>query len=111
MVDGGAVARFFFALEVPLEFDVDIVVAEDADESIDCAAGFVDAALCRAAASGPSSPPVRQIRPSACSCEFFARDCAFAFFGAQLHFGDQVAEILVAGAGGDEKRKAEKEEL
>ena len=39
--------------------------------------------------------------------EFLCGDRAFAFLGAQLHFGDQAAEVLVAGAGGDKKRKAE----
>ncbi len=33
---------------------------------------------------------------------------AFAFGRAQLHFGDQAAEILVAEAGRDKKRKAER---
>ena len=28
-VDGGAVAGFFFALEMALQFDVDVVAAED----------------------------------------------------------------------------------
>ena len=32
--------------------------------------------------------------------EFLCRDCAFAFLRAQLHFGDQAAEVLIAGAGG-----------
>ena len=39
--------------------------------------------------------------------QFFFLNCAFAFFRAQLHFGDQAAEILIAGAGGNEKRKTE----
>ena len=39
--------------------------------------------------------------------EFLCGDGAFAFFGAQFHFGDQAAEILVAGAGATRKRKAE----
>ncbi len=38
---------------------------------------------------------------------FLFSHCAFAFLGAQLHFGDQAAEILVAGAGGDEEGEEE----
>lgn len=44
-VDGGAVARFFFALEMTLQFDVDIFVTEDGDESIDLPTGFIDAVI------------------------------------------------------------------
>src|SRR6266851_1462816 len=40
--------------------------------------------------------------------EFFFLDCTLAFLGAQLHLGDQAAEVLVAGASGDEKGKAER---
>ena len=39
--------------------------------------------------------------------EFLGADCAFSFFGAQLHFGDKAAEVLIAGAGGDQEWKAE----
>ena len=109
--DGGAVAGFFFALEMALQFDVDISAAENSDELIDRRRASSMPPCCKAAARGPSAPPVRQIRPWACSCKFFFADCAFAFFGAQLHFGDQAAEILIAGAGGDEKGKAEEQNL
>src|SRR5581483_369566 len=34
--EGGLIASFFFALLVALEFDVDVVGAEDADELFDC---------------------------------------------------------------------------
>src|ERR1700694_6358881 len=40
--------------------------------------------------------------------QFFFLDRAFAFFSAQLHLGNQPAEILIASAGGDEERKAER---
>src|ERR1700720_4694641 len=40
--------------------------------------------------------------------QFSFLDRAFAFFSAQLHLGNQPAEILIAGAGGDEERKAER---
>ena len=48
-VDGDAVAGFFFAMEVALQFDIDIPGPEDADELIDMALGLVDAALVQSA--------------------------------------------------------------
>src|ERR1700694_1661713 len=39
--------------------------------------------------------------------QFFFLDRAFAFFSAQLHPVNQPADLLIASAGGDEKRKAE----
>ncbi len=44
-IDGGAVAGFFFAMEMALQFNVDVFLSEDGDELSDLAAGFVDAAL------------------------------------------------------------------
>src|SRR3981081_2952918 len=38
----------------------------------------------------------------------FFLDRAFSFFSAQLHLGNQPAEILIASAGSDEERKAER---
>jgi hypothetical protein len=32
--------------------------------------------------------------------QFIFVDCTFAFSGAQLHFCDEAAKILIAGAGG-----------
>ena len=106
-VDGSAVAGFFFALEMALQFDVDVFVSEDGDESIDLATSFIDAALLYGCGQRPFCTAGEADQAIGMLFEFFDADCAFAFFGAQLHFGDEAAEILVAGAGGDEERKAE----
>ena len=106
-VDGGVVAGFFFALEMALQFDVDIFVAEDSDESIDLAVGFFDAALLQGRGQRAFGAAGEADQAVGVLFEFFGADCAFAFFGAQLHFGDQAAEILIAGARGDEEGKAE----
>ena len=39
--------------------------------------------------------------------QFFSLRCSLTFFRAQFHFGDQPAEVLIAGAGRNEERKAE----
>ena len=106
-VDGGAVAGFFFAMEVALQFDVDIFGAEDADELIDLAASFVDAALLQGCGERAFVAAGEADQAFGVFFEFLCADCAFAFLGAQLHFGDQAAEVLVAGAGGDEEGKTE----
>ena len=105
-VDGGAVAGFFFALEMALQFDVDILGSEDADELIDLARASSMPPCCKG--RGEWALVAAGQADEACGMffEFLREDCAFAFFCAQLHFGDQAAEILIAGAGSDEERKA-----
>ena len=44
-IDGGTVAGFFFAMEVALQFDVDVFGAENADELIELLFGFVASTL------------------------------------------------------------------
>ena len=44
-IDCNAVAGFFFAMEMALEFDVDILVTENSDEFVDCVARFFWTAL------------------------------------------------------------------
>ena len=39
--------------------------------------------------------------------KFVLEDCAFIFLVAQLHAGEELGEILVAGAVGDQEGKAE----
>jgi hypothetical protein len=43
--DGVAIARFFFTLEVALQFDVDIAGTKDSDQLIDATSSFFKAAL------------------------------------------------------------------
>jgi len=105
--DGGAIARFFLALEMTLQFDVDVARAEDADELIDLASSFLDPTLLQSCGEEAFVSASEADQAMRVLFEFFRADGALAFFGAQLHFGDQAAEILVAGAGRNEKRKTE----
>ncbi len=106
--DGSAIARFLLAMKMALQFHVNIALSEI------CRSGIrpsVELLPCRhaasALASGPSSPPVRQINAGSMFLQFFSADSAFAFLSAQLHFCDQAAKVLIAGAGRNEKGKAE----
>ena len=92
---------------MPLQFDVNIFAAEYFAELPHAFALLASIPPCASAcASGPSSPPVRQIRPAACFGDFFRRNAAFAFRRAQFHARDQAAKILIAGARFNQQRIA-----
>jgi len=105
--DRGAVAGLFFPLEMALQFDVDVAGSEDAEELIDTLSSFVVAALLQGRGEGAFRAPSEADQSVGMFLQLLLGDCPFAFFGAQLHFGDQAAEIPIASAGGDKKGKAE----
>ncbi len=55
-VDRSAIAGLFFALKMPLQFNVDIFRAENSDELIDAAPCFVHAALLQSRSQRPLRP-------------------------------------------------------
>ena len=108
-INGDAVAGFLFALEVALEFDVDIFLPKDADEFVKLVACFVDSASCESSGERSLVAACEADQAVRVLFKFFAQNRAFPLLArAQLHFGDQAAEILIARAGGDEERKAER---
>ena len=106
-VDCGAVAGFFFALEMALQFDVDVAGAEDGYELINLAASFIEAASLQGGCEWAFGTAGEADETMGVFFEFFLADGTFAFLGAQLHFGNQAAEVLVAGAGGDQEGETE----
>src|SRR6266576_4560344 len=97
--DGEAVAGFFLAVEVALEFDVDILRAEDGDELIDLFSGFLYAALLQGCGERAFVTAGKADQAFGVFFEFLCRYGALTFPGAQLHFGDEPAEVLVTGTG------------
>ena len=104
--DGGAVARFLLAMKMALQFHIDVALAKI------CRSG--DSTECRASSIPPLSQrggeraviaPGQADQSASMFLQFLLADSAFAFLRPQLHLGDQAAEILVAGAGGDQKRE------
>ncbi len=83
--DDGLVARLLFAMVVALQFGVEVVAAEDVEQALVGMAGEADEA------AGEFG-------------DLFEGGGAFALFGAQLHAGDQAAEVLVAFASFDQQR-------
>ena len=91
-----------------LQFDVDVAGTKDSDQLIDSASSFFDATLLQSCRKRALRTAGKADEAVGVFFEFFCADCAFAFFGAQFHFGDQAAEILITGARCDEKRKAKR---
>src|ERR1700680_2992613 len=74
---------------------------------LDLFQGFFHAALAQCGRQGSFGAPGEADKTMCVIFQFFFLDRAFAFFSAQLHPGNQPAEILIASAGGDEERKTE----
>jgi hypothetical protein len=71
------IVSFFVAVVMPLQFDIDVLSAEQIED-------LGIRSRCQAhQAVGELS-------------ELFVRCCAFAFLSAHFHPGDQAAEILIA---------------
>ena len=102
--EGGLVAGFFFALVVALEFDVDIVGAVEADESFEEGAGGGFAACCECGGERAFVAAGEAEEAGGILGEVVVGGCAFGL-GGLTHFelGDELAEILIAGAGGAEE--------
>ena len=78
--DNHPVARFFLAVVMALDLGVDVAASEDIEQPLAGMARDADQAA-------------REFG------ELVERGRAFAFFGAQLHAGNQAAEVLIAFAG------------
>ena len=76
-------------LEMPLQFDVHVAAAEQADETIEEAADAIPLCLQRRPA-GERDEAVRR------AFQFVERQRAFAFRRAHLHARDEATEVAVA---------------
>ena len=102
--EGGLVAEFLIAELVALELDVDIVAAVEGGELFEEGAGCGFAACCEGGgertfvAAGEADEAVGILG------EVVEGGGAFGFGGlAHFELGDELAEILIAGAGGAEE--------
>src|SRR5580692_6856045 len=107
-IDRRAIAGFFFALEMTLQFNVDVAGAKDSYQLIDDSPRFVDATLPQRSGQRAFRAAGEADESGSVLLQFVGTDRALAFLRAQLHLGDQAAKILVAGARGDEERKTGK---
>ena len=105
--DGGAVASFFFPVEMALQLDKHIFAAKHSNQLLNLLAGFFDAAMLQSGRQRAVRAAGQADQTAGMLFQFFLADRTLAFFSAQLHLGDHAAEVLIAGAGGNEKRKTE----
>src|ERR1700722_16745404 len=105
--DGCAVASFFFPMEMALELYIHVAATKQPNQLLDLLAGFIDAPMLQGGCEWTVRTAGQADKAMGVLFQLFFTDCAFAFFRAQLHFGDQTAEVLIARAGGNEQRQAE----
>jgi hypothetical protein len=102
--EGGLVAGFFFALVVALELDVDVVRAVEAGELFEEGAGGGFAAGGEGGGERAFIAAGEADESFGILGEVVVGGCAFGLSGlAHFEMGDELAEILIAGAGGAEE--------
>src|SRR5581483_2077678 len=103
------VAGFFCTIEVALQFDINVFAAKNAGETFNGSAGFVCSAVSESVgeeaiiAAGKADQAVGKFGEV-----FFTggNGGRISVLGStHFHAGDQAAEVLVAGARGDEERQ------
>ena len=96
--DGGPVTHFLLAMKVPLQLYINIAAAENTGQAFDRPPRLVHTALRQRSrqwaviSAGEADQAVGVFLQLVCA------NMPFAFFRAQLHPGNEVAKILIAGA-------------
>jgi hypothetical protein len=90
-----------------LQFHVDIAAAKDASQAFDRALRLLHPASGQRGGQRTFIASGKAHYPGGMFLQFFMPDCSFAFLRAQLHSGDQAAEILIAKAGRNEEGEAD----
>ena len=104
-VDGDLVAKLLLAVEMALEFNVNVSMAEDVSEPFDVTASFVRTTASESMGERAFGPSGKTNKAGSMFAQVVFAHGSLAFVGAQLHLGVEATEILVSEAGGDEKRK------
>jgi hypothetical protein len=96
------IAPFLFAIQVPLQFNIDVVTPEQADESIESfAPGMAGERAFHSA--GDTEQPVGEFREIIRGSSRFKARFRILRARAEFHAGDQATQVLIARAGFDEK--------
>src|SRR5882672_8210904 len=105
--DCSAVACFLVTMKMPLQFDINISITKTLGQTFNRASRFFHSTISQGGSYGAVVAASQANKSASVFSQLFLANRTFLFpRRAQLHFGDQAAEILVAGARGDKKRKA-----
>src|SRR5262245_29139700 len=99
------IAGFLLAMEVALQFDIDIFVAENGHQAFYYLAAFLYAAVAKRDCQWTIFVASKADQTGGVFLKFVFKNRAFIFLGAQLHSGEQAAEILMSRASCDEQGK------
>jgi hypothetical protein len=97
------VARFFFAAEMALQFDINVFPAEPPAKLLDAFDGSVDPALRQRMRKRTFLTSGQADQAAADRGDFLVPDASLCFARAELHLRDQPTQILVAPARLDEQ--------
>src|ERR1700731_2513582 len=94
-------------MEMPLQLNINIPATKQSNQMFDSLTGLFDSSLLQSHSQWPIRTAGQANKSFRMLFQFFFANCALAFFSAQLHPGNQAAKILITGARGNQKRKAE----
>src|SRR5690242_11331052 len=95
---------FFVATEVPLNFDVYIVVSEDINEPFEPAFAFIDATATQGYCEWPLFTSGQTDHAGRAFLKFMFFDRAFALGGTHFHACDRAAKVLITQPAFDKDR-------
>jgi hypothetical protein len=99
--NGSAVASLFFAMKMPLQFDVHIAAAKQSNQAVDLLSRLIHAATLQSRGERPIRTTGQADEAFGMLLQFFVANRTLAFLAAQFHPGNQAAKILIASAGSD----------
>src|SRR2546421_12827592 len=94
---------------MPLQFDINIAPTKNFRQTFNRALRLFDPTMSQSDSQGAVIAASEAYEPGSVFSQFFFVNRPIFFpRRTQLHFGDQAAEVLVAGARGNKKRKTER---
>jgi len=96
--DGRLVARFFLAVKVPLQLDVNVLAPENLAECMHARRARFRSSSRKRVRQRPFRSARKAEQAAGMFRHFFRRNAAFSFARSQFHPGNQPAKIPVSGA-------------
>src|SRR5437868_8564823 len=96
------IASFLLAMEVALQFEVNIPASENIYHAIEHFSALVHPAASKRFSQRPVFIAGKADETCGMILKFVFEHCAFIFLGTQLHPSEQAAQILITSAGCDQ---------